>query len=68
MKLKPFSALCSVNAELTPPVTVSGPAAVFFIEMEPLMEPEIVMAMLVSVPIAGLNWEQVIGAADSSVI
>jgi hypothetical protein len=49
-------------------VTVSCCVPVFCSEMEPAMEPDTVMATLLSVPNAGLNWEQFIAAAASSVI
>jgi len=49
-------------------MTNSGAPALFVSEMEPAIEPDTVMEMLLSVPNAGLNWEQFITAADRSVI
>lgn len=48
-------------------MTVSEAAALFVSEMEPPMEPEIVMVTLLSAPNAGLNWVQFITAAAKSV-
>ncbi len=66
-KLKPGRAALRLKSLLVFPVPLSGPGALFVRVIEPLIEPVMPIETLVSSPVAGGNWGQVIVAFDRSV-